>query len=253
MVTRCSFRIPLGRSGRDNSAQDVDPARLDLAKAIIDGICGVLHKSLQISHIRIKGTYLILAVAIRVVKSNNTDVEMDPMLQEIADSIKMDPMIREIIDCIKCAAAAMRANAHESKPMPLDKVPGLVPATKRLLRALTDGGRLGMQVEYVNDSITIGLPMPDASDFTDVVESHAESRRLDQPVCGYFSAGDNQDHMLVLRDRTFVAVPMGLEEVLEMARRKTTFAAIASRKSTKDDWTVGDEYRVPGELFPTHP
>lgn len=253
MVTRCSFIIPLGHSGRDSSAQDVDPARLDLAKAIIDGICGVLHKTLHISRIRIKGTYLILTVAIRVEKSNTTDVQMDPMIQEIADSIKMDPMLLEIIDCIKYAAAAMRANAQESKPKPLDKVPGLVPATKRLLRALTDGGRLGMQVEYVNDSVIIGLPIPDASDFTDVVESHTESRRLDQPVCGYFSAGDNQDHMLVLRDRTFISVPLGQEEVIEMARRKMTFAAIVSRKSTKDDWTVGDEYRVPGELFPTHP
>lgn len=236
MVMSCRFRIPLGRPGRENSDLEVEAARLDFVKPIIDALRGVLPKDLHIPQIELMGTYLILAVVKRDKNSTITPIQIDLM-------------VREIIDCIKYAAEAIRANSHESKPKPLDKVAGLVAATKRLLRALKDGGRVKMQVDYLNGSVTIGLPMPDAADFTDLIVARAEKRNIDHEICGYFSTGDDGKHMILISDRTFIRIPQELSEVCEMALQRSRLLALVSRRSGKEDWAVDDNFHVPDDLF----
>lgn len=239
MLISCSFVINLGRLGSAAEDCEIDPGRLECAKLIIDGVRAVLPKNIYIPQVQISQTCLILQV-------------LSHPSERALSSMEIQLLVLEIIECIAIAAATLRENAEQPKPSPLNKLHGVAKSTLKLLRSLKDGARVGMQVQYVQNGETVLLPMPDARDFTDVIQSHIETRQVDQPVCGYFSDGDKQDHMVVLRDRTFVKVPLEQEEVIEMARRKSTFAAVVSRKSAQDDWIAGEEYRVPGELFPAH-
>jgi len=239
MPITSSFVIKLGQLGSSVEDCIIDPLRLAVAKAIIDGLQAVLTGFVHIPQVKIKHTDLIL------------DVEADTSKHELS-SIEIHILVLEIIECITVAAATLRQNAAQPKPSPLKKLRNVADSTMRLLRALKDGARVRIQVQYIHNEETVLLPMPQASDFTDVIQSHTETRQLDQLVCGHFSDGDKHDHMLVLRDRTFVKVPLELEEILEMVRQKKTFAGVVSRKSAQEDWNVADEYRVPGELFPTH-
>lgn len=215
---------------------EIDPRRLEYAKAIIDGLRGTLPDNLDIPHVQLCGTNLILEVITR-----NPDTTPNPE--------QCHAEILEITECLEYAAKALHDNAQQPKPIPIKKVSSLVKPTLKALRALKDAARQGMRVDYVYGDEVVPLPTPDPTDFTDVVEAAPLTRQIKKRIRGFFAGDSTGQHMLVLEDRTFIQVPLELSEVCRFAQSNLTFRAQVSRTSSQDEWRAEGEYQIDGDLF----